>query len=102
MFPPAAVRYGPSLSSADNTDQPHKESFAMGELNLDQLHAFVQVAECGTFSGAAERLGITQPAVSLRLRLLEERVGVVLLERVGKRVRPTAAGAELLDHATRI
>ncbi|MGX1770680.1 LysR family transcriptional regulator [Nocardia brasiliensis] len=47
-------------------------------------------------------MGITQPAVSLRLRQLENRLGVTLLERVGRQVRPTAAGAELLMHAARI
>lgn len=74
----------------------------MGALDLDQLHTFVRVVECGSFSRAAQRLGITQPAVSLRLRQLENRLGVTLLERVGRQVRPTAAGAELLVHAARI
>lgn len=72
------------------------------ELDLDQLRTFVKVAERGSFSAAAQQLGITQPAVSLRIRQLETRLGLVLLERVGKRVRPTAAGAELLRHAARI
>lgn len=74
----------------------------MDDLNLDQLRAFVQVVERGGFSAAAQHLGITQPAVSLRVRQLETRLGLELLERVGKRVRPTAAGSELLEHAARI
>ncbi|WP_330256122.1 LysR family transcriptional regulator [Nocardia sp. NBC_00565] len=74
----------------------------MSELNLDQLHAFTEVIEHGSFSAAAESIGITQPAVSLRINQLEQRLGVLLLERVGKRVVPTAAGSELLEHAARI
>src|SRR5262249_27884734 len=74
----------------------------MRGLNLDQLHAFAEVARLGTFSAAAERLSLTQPAVSLQVGQLEKRLGVKLLERLGRRVTPTAAGQELLDHAARI
>ncbi|WP_353367188.1 LysR family transcriptional regulator [Acidovorax sp. FG27] len=72
------------------------------ELPLDPLRAFDLVAREGTFSAAAERLGLTQPAVSLQVRQLERRLGVRLLERVGRSVRPTAAGAELLQHVPAI
>lgn len=68
-------------------------------LNLDQLQTFVTVLDCGSFSAAAERLEITQPAVSQQIRSLERRLGVPLIERVGRSLRPTAAGAELLAHA---
>jgi DNA-binding transcriptional LysR family regulator len=74
----------------------------MQSLNLDQLGAFVTVIERGSVSAAAEHLGLTQPAVSLQVRQLEKRLGATLIERVGRRARPTAAGAELLDHAGRI
>jgi DNA-binding transcriptional LysR family regulator len=74
----------------------------METINLNQLATFVQVVECGSFSAAAEKLGLTQPAVSLQIRQLEKRLGAALIERVGKKVRPTAAGLELLDHADRI
>ena len=74
----------------------------MRGLNLDQLHTFVEVARQGTFSAAAERLSLTQPAVSLQIGQLEKRLGVRLLERLGRRVTTTAAGQELLDHAARI
>ncbi len=74
----------------------------MRGLNLDHLHAFADVAELGSFSAAAERLGLTQPAVSLRIRQLERRLGVRLLERTGRRSSPTAAGLVLLDHVRRI
>ncbi|WP_284616832.1 LysR family transcriptional regulator [Aquabacterium humicola] len=71
-------------------------------LNLDQLHTFSSVVEHGSFSAAAERLGLTQPAVSLQLKQLERRLGTPLIERSGRRALPTAAGAELLAHAARI
>lgn len=74
----------------------------MKRLNLDQLGTFVRVVETGSFSAAAEKLGLTQPAVSLQIRQLEKRLGAALIERVGKKARPTGAGLELLGHADRI
>lgn len=74
----------------------------MRSLNLDHLQAFADVAELGSFSAAAERLNLTQPAVSLQVRQLERRLGVRLLERLGRRSTPTAAGQVLLEHARRI
>lgn len=71
-------------------------------LNLDQLAAFVSVVDLGSFTAAAERAGLTQPAVSLQVKLLEQRMGVRLIERVGRRAQPSAAGVELLAHARRI
>jgi DNA-binding transcriptional LysR family regulator len=80
----------------------HKYNFGMRDLKLDQLQTFVDVVELGTFTAAAERLGISQPAVSLQIRQLEKKIGVRLIERVGKRATPTQAGAELIEHARRI
>jgi len=71
----------------------------METLNLAQLATFVRVIESGSFSAAAEKLGLTQPAVSLQIRQLEKRLGTSLIERVGRKARPTAAGSELLRHA---
>lgn len=71
-------------------------------LNLDQLSAFVSVVDLGSFTAAADKAGLTQPAVSLQVKLLEQRLGVRLIERVGRRAQPSAAGAELLVHARRI
>lgn len=71
-------------------------------LNLDQLQTLAAVAELGSFSAAAERAGISQPAVSLQVRQLERRLGVRLIERVGRRAQPTPAGADLLRHAAAI
>jgi len=70
----------------------------MRGLNLDHLRTFAQVIELGSFSAAAERGGVTQPAVSLQIRQLERRFGLKLVERIGRRAGPTAAGLELLTH----
>jgi DNA-binding transcriptional LysR family regulator len=74
----------------------------MRAFSLDQLQAFEQVVAAGSVSLAAQRLNLTQPAVSLRIRQLERRLGVRLLERVGRRIAPTAAGRELLPHVRHI
>lgn len=74
----------------------------MRGLNLDYLKAFAEVVKVGTFSGAAKRLHLTQPAVSLQVRQLEKRLGLRLIERLGKRATPTAAGKTLLAHIREI
>jgi DNA-binding transcriptional LysR family regulator len=71
----------------------------MRGLNLDQIRTFAEVVALQSFSAAAARLGISQPAVSLQVRGLERRFGVRLIERVGRRVAPTAAGHEFLARA---
>lgn len=70
----------------------------MKRLNLDHLDSFLAVIECGSFSAAAERLQLTQPAVSLQIRQLERTLKAPLVERVGRKARPTAAGEALLAH----
>ncbi len=57
----------------------------MRSLNLDQLRTFVEVVSQGNFSAAGRQLNLTQPAVSLHVRELEQRFGVRLVERVGRR-----------------
>jgi DNA-binding transcriptional LysR family regulator len=74
----------------------------MRSLNLDQLRALVEVVELGSFSAAARRLNLTQPAVSLQIRELESRMATRLVDRVGKRAYPTPAGRELIGHARSI
>lgn len=59
------------------------------------------MARFGSFSRAALHLRLTQPAVSMQVRQLEDELDTRLLERAGPRVRPTAAGALLLEHAER-
>src|SRR2546423_4730024 len=61
-------------------------------MDTRQLAAFCAVVERKSFSQAAERLGVTQPAVSLQIRSLEQRLGRQLLDRSGRRVEPTEAG----------
>ena len=67
-----------------------------------QLQAFCEVIERQSFSLAAERLGVTQPAVSLQVRALEKRLGTQLLDRSGRRVEPTEAGLRLYRGAQRL
>ena len=64
-------------------------------MDTRQLAAFCAVVERQSFSQAAERLGVTQPAVSQQVRALEERLGKRLLDRSGRRVEPTEAGLAL-------
>src|SRR3954469_20554089 len=74
----------------------------MRSLNLDQLRALATVARLGSFSAAARELNLTQPAVSLQIRELESRIGLRLVDRVGKQARATSAGRDLIAHADRI
>jgi DNA-binding transcriptional LysR family regulator len=71
-------------------------------MDTRQLAAFCAVVEKSSFSQAAERLGVTQPAVSLQVRALEERLGQTLLDRSGRRVEPTEAGLRLYRSAQRM
>src|ERR671937_3005150 len=71
-------------------------------MDTRQLAAFCAVVERKSFSQAAERLGVTQPAVSLQIRSLEQRVGQRLLDRSGRRVEPTEAGRRLYRGAQRL
>ena len=71
-------------------------------MDTRQLHAFCEVVERRSFSQAAERLGVTQPAVSLQVRALEKRLGTQLLDRSGRRVEPTESGLKLYRAAQRL
>ena len=71
-------------------------------MDTRQLAAFCAVVERKSFSLAAERLGVTQPAVSLQVRALEKRLGAQLLDRSGRRVEPTEAGLRLYRGAQRL
>jgi DNA-binding transcriptional LysR family regulator len=71
-------------------------------MDTRQLAAFCAVVERRSFSQAAERLGVTQPAVSLQVRALEKRLGTKLLDRSGRRVEPTEAGLRLYRGAQRL
>jgi len=71
-------------------------------MDTRQLAAFCEVVERRSFSEAAARLGVTQPAVSQQVRSLEERLGTQLLDRSGRRVEPTEAGLSLYRGAQRM
>jgi DNA-binding transcriptional LysR family regulator len=71
-------------------------------MDTRQLAAFCAVVERKSFSQAAERLGVTQPAVSLQIRSLEKRLGRKLLDRSGRRVEPTEAGLAFYRGAQRM
>ncbi|WP_119388761.1 LysR family transcriptional regulator [Taklimakanibacter lacteus] len=70
--------------------------------SLAQLQTLAEVAGSGSFLAAAGRLGLTQPAVSLRIRELEQALGVRLIERVGRKATPTTAGRILVGYVKQI
>jgi LysR family transcriptional regulator, low CO2-responsive transcriptional regulator len=69
---------------------------------LRQLSALHAVARLGSVSRAASEIHLTQPAVSIQLKLLEESAGTPLLEREGRGIRLTSAGELMADYAARI
>ncbi len=68
-------------------------------MDTQHLQAFVAIAENGSFSAAAERLHLTQPAISKRIALLEEQLKAPLFDRIGRQVALTQAGQVLLSKA---
>lgn len=71
-------------------------------MDINTLQAFTAVAEYNSFSEAASRLHLTQPAVSKRIRQLENELGERLFDRIARRVQLTEAGRALLPSARRI
>lgn len=74
----------------------------MTTLNLVHLATFRLAIRRGSFSAAADALGISQPAVSLQIRQLEQFLQTRLVERTGRGINATAAGQALLAHGERI
>ena len=74
----------------------------MTTLNLGYLATFRLVIQRGSFSAAADVLGISQPAVSLQIRQLEQFLQTRLVERTGRGIKATAAGQALLAQGERI
>lgn len=72
------------------------------KLDIQTLRTFLLVAEERSFSAAAQRLHLTQPAVSKRIALLEQQLGCELFDRIGRTITPTEAGVALLPHAKAI
>lgn len=71
-------------------------------LDVESLRVFRELVAADGFTAAAERLGVTQSAVSHKIRRLEERIGVELVRRDGQQLVLTADGRELLGHADEI
>jgi DNA-binding transcriptional LysR family regulator len=71
-------------------------------MELRHLRYFAAVVEAGSFGRAAERLHLAQPALSRQVRDLEAEIGVVLLERLPRGIRPTAAGATFAEEARQL
>ena len=68
-------------------------------MTIIQLEYLLAVANCGSFSLAAEHCFVTQPSLSMQIKSLEEELGVVLLDRSKKPVIPTEAGEVVLEKA---
>lgn len=68
-------------------------------MDIQNLAAFLLVAETGSFSLAAEKLHLTQPAVSKRISLLEQQLEAELFDRIGRNISLTESGKALLPHA---
>lgn len=68
-------------------------------MDLKKLETFIQVAEQGSFTKAAEKLGYTQSAVSFQIKQLEEALKTVLFERINHSIKLTPKGREILNLA---
>jgi DNA-binding transcriptional LysR family regulator len=71
-------------------------------MDMHGLQAFVEVARQGSFSGAAESLFVTQPAISKRVKALEDELGTLLFDRIGRKTTLTEAGRALLPRASQL
>ena len=71
-------------------------------IDVDQLRAFIAIAETGSFTKAADVVNKTQSAVSMQMKRLEERVGKAIFARDGRASKLTEDGDRLLDFARRI
>jgi LysR family transcriptional regulator, nitrogen assimilation regulatory protein len=76
--------------------------FYTGHMQFRQLRYFVKIVDAGSFSRAASIVHVAQPALSQQVAELEERLGVMLLQRSARGVRPTAAGEILYKEASAI
>jgi len=71
-------------------------------MELRSLHYFVQIADEGSITRAADKLGIAQPALTRRIKQLEGELGAQLLTRLPRGVRLTSAGRDFLEHARKV
>ena len=68
------------------------------KIDFDGIQAFVLIAEVGGFGKAAERLHLTQTALTRRIQKLESYIGVRLIDRTTRSVQLTAVGRDFLPH----
>ena len=68
-------------------------------MNFKHLQTFVTICESGTVSRAAGQLRITQPALSRRIKALQEELGVRLFDNLGRRLSLTSEGEEFVRHS---
>ncbi len=71
-------------------------------MDLRSLHSFIQVAELNSFTKAADKLGYSQPTISLQIKQLEKELNTQLFERIGHTVTLTDSGREILAYAQHI
>src|SRR5262245_65592405 len=71
-------------------------------MNLRHLRALVSIADAGGFARAANRMNLSQPALSRQIRALETELGVSLFDRLGRRVQLTSEGEDLLPRGRRL
>lgn len=71
-------------------------------MNLRYLHTFVDIAEAGSIARAGPRLTVSQPAASRQILALEAELGVQLFDRIGRRLRLTSTGEDLLRQSRRL
>jgi DNA-binding transcriptional LysR family regulator len=74
----------------------------ISRMKLQNLHTFVITAEAGSIARAGRRLSVSQPAASRQILTLEAELGIRLFDRIGRRLRLTAEGADLLRQARRL
>ena len=86
----------------ETNSQPDAQLDLERAVTLRQLRTFKTVADLNSFSLAANRLKLSQPSVSYQVKELEEALGLPLLDRLGKRVQLTEAGALLYGYARRM
>lgn len=77
--------------------KPAKTSY-----DFHQLEVLCAVIDAGSFSGAAVKLGLTQPTVSTHVAAMEKSTGVALIDRRGRKAQPTAAGRMLYSYARKM
>jgi DNA-binding transcriptional LysR family regulator len=71
-------------------------------VKLNQLEIFCKIIELGSFSKAAEALNLSQPTLSGHIQSLEDQLGILLLDRLGRKILPTRAGETLYGYAQKI